>query len=101
MEIKANEIILEEVHKIVPNPKNMNIHSDEQIDRLCKLIDHHGFRNPCVISKRSGFLVVGHGRLLAAQKLKMEKVPVIYQEFKDEAEEYSYLVSDNAIASAI
>lgn len=98
MKIQAEEIILEDVEKIVPNPKNMNEHSEDQIERLCKLIEFQGFRNPCVVSKRSGFLVVGHGRLMAAKKLGMEKVPVIYQDFKDEAQEYAYLVSDNAIA---
>ncbi len=98
MKIQASEIVLESVERIVPNPKNMNEHSDDQIERLCKLIEYQGFRNPCVISKRTGFLVVGHGRLMAAKKLNMTEIPVIYQDFESEAQEYSYLVSDNAIA---
>jgi DNA modification methylase len=87
-----------DIHKITPNPKNANQHTEEQIERLTKLIDYQGFRNPLIVSNRTGFLVVGHGRLEAAKKLNMDKLPVIYQDFKDEAQEYAYLVSDNEIA---
>lgn len=96
--IKSNEIKLVDVQSIVPNPKNANRHSIEQIKRLEKLIEYQGFRNPLVISNRSGFLIVGHGRLEAATNLGMEKLPVIYQDFDSEAQEYAYLISDNEIA---
>ena len=98
MQIKSKEIQLLEVDKIIPNPKNANRHSIEQIKRLEKLIDFQGFRNPLIISNRTGFLVVGHGRLEAAKNLGMEKIPVIYQDFESEAQEYAYLISDNEIA---
>jgi len=96
--VKSREIKLVEIDKIVPNPKNANKHSDAQITRLCKLIEFQGFRNPLIVSNRTGFLVVGHGRLMAAKKLGMELLPVIYQDFESEAQEYSYLISDNEIA---
>jgi DNA modification methylase len=98
-DIKSKDIQLVEIHKLVSNPKNNNQHPKEQIDRLVKLIDYQGFRNPVVVSNRTGFLVAGHGRIEAAKKLGWEKVPVMYQDFKDDAEEYSYMTSDNAIAS--
>lgn len=85
--------------KLVFNPKNNNKHSEEQIDRLAKLIDFNGFRNPVIVSNRSGFVIAGHGRLMAAKKIGMSLVPVMYQEFDSEAQEYAYLTSDNAIAS--
>jgi DNA modification methylase len=98
-EIKSKDIQLVEIHKLVNNPKNNNQHPKEQIDRLVKLIDYQGFRNPVVVSNRTGFLVAGHGRIEAAKKLGWDKVPVMYQDFKDDAEEYAYMTSDNAIAS--
>lgn len=98
MKIQSEKIEMVDIHKIVPNPRNANIHPPEQIDRLCKLIEFQGFRNPLIVSNRSKFLVVGHGRLEAAKKLGMEKVPVIYQDFESEAQEYAYVVSDNEIA---
>lgn len=99
MEIKSKEIVLVDIDSLVPCPKNNNKHSKEQIDRLAKLIKHHGFRNPLIVSNRSGFVLAGHGRIEAAKKIGMKEIPVIYQDFKDEAEEYTYLTSDNAIAS--
>lgn len=97
-EIKSESITLVGIDSIIPNPKNANRHSIEQIKRLEKLITYQGFRNPLIVSNRTGFLIVGHGRLEAAINLGLEKLPVIYQDFKDEAQEYSYLVSDNEIA---
>ena len=98
MKIQSKDIKMVDVEAIVPNPKNANRHSIEQIERLTKLIKYQGFRNPLIVSNRTGFLVVGHGRLEAAKNLDMKEVPVIYQDFENEAQEYSYLISDNEIA---
>lgn len=98
MEIKCQYKEMVELHKLTPHPKNANKHPERQIELLAKIIDHTGFRHPIVVSKRSGFVVAGHGRLEAAYKLGVEKVPVDYQDFKDEAEEFSFLTADNKIA---
>lgn len=99
MEIKSKEIQLVDTSTLVLNPKNNNKHPAEQIERLAKLIKFQGFRNPVVVSNRTGFVVAGHGRIEAAKKIGMNLVPVMYQDFENEAQEYSYLTSDNAIAS--
>src|SRR5574343_420122 len=99
IENKAEKIDFVSPEVIVPWDKNANHHSSDQIKRLCKLIEHNGFRDPLIISKRSGFLICGHGRLMAAKKLKLDLVPVIYQDFRDEAEEYQFMVAHNAIAA--
>lgn len=87
-----------EIHKIVKNPKNPNQHPERQIELLSKIIDYQGQRAPVIISKRSGFVVAGHGRLEAMQKLGWEKCAVDYQEFENEAQEYAHMVADNKIA---
>lgn len=97
MEIKAKDITLVDISLLVENPKNNNTHPDDQIERLAKLIKHTGFRNPLVVSNRSGFVLCGHGRIAAAKKAGLKELPVIYQDFRDEAEEYAYMTSDNAI----
>lgn len=99
MLIQAKDIKLELVSKLKPNPKNRNKHPEEQIERLCEIIRYQGFRQPVVVSNRTGLVVAGHGRLLAAKKLKIKEVPVVYQDFEDEEQEYAFGVSDNAIAS--
>ena len=97
-DIKSREIKLVDIDSIIPNPKNANRHPKEQIERLRKLIKYQGFRNPLIISNRTGFLAVGHGRLEAAKLEGFAQVPVIYQDFESEAQEYAYLISDNEIA---
>lgn len=98
VDVRASDIQMVDVSSLVPNPKNPNKHPEKQIERLMKLIQYQGFRNPIIVSERTGFMVVGHGRLEAAKRLGMTQVPVIRQHFDDEAMEYAYLVSDNTIA---
>lgn len=83
---------------LVPHPKNPNKHDQAQIDTLARLISFYGFRHPIIVSKQTGFIVAGHGRLEAAKKLGLKEVPVDYQDFTDDAQEYGFLVADNAIA---
>jgi len=87
-----------DVVNLVPHPKNPNKHSDKQIALLAKVIKSQGWRSPITVSKLSGFIVAGHGRLEAAKVLNVEKVPVDYQDFKTEAEESAHLLADNRIA---
>jgi ParB-like chromosome segregation protein Spo0J len=98
-DIKAKNIEFVSPHELVPHPKNMNKHSDDQINRLIKLIEYQGFRVPIVVQKGTNLIVAGHGRLLAAIKMGLEKVPVTYQEFESDAQLYAFMVSDNSIAS--
>lgn len=87
------------VSSLKENPRNRNVHSPEQIERLAKVIEYQGFRHPIIVSNRSGLIAAGHGRLSAAKKLGLETVPVDYQDFDSEESEYAFLVSDNAIAA--
>ena len=84
--------------ELKPHPKNRNDHPDDQIARLARVIEYQGFRHPIIVSNLSGFIVAGHGRLAAAKKLKLKEVPVDYQDFESEEQEYAFLVSDNAVA---
>lgn len=89
---------LVDVHKIQPNPKNPNKHPARQIELLAKIIDYQGQRAPIVVSRRSGFITKGHGRLDAIKKLGWDKAAVDYQDYADEAQEYADMVADNKIA---
>lgn len=86
------------VTELRPHPKNPNQHPPEQVTLLAKIIAHQGWRAPVVVSKRSGFIVAGHGRLLAALELGLERVPVNDQEFASDADELAHLAADNRIA---
>lgn len=86
------------VEKLIPNPKNPNQHPDSQIQLLGRIIRQTGWRQPITVSKRSGFIVKGHGRLAAALLEGVKEAPVDYQNYTSEAEEYADLVADNRIA---
>lgn len=75
-----------------------NKHTKEQIERLAKLMRENGVRHPIHISKLTGEVCFGHGRWEAAKFNKWKEYPVVYQDFKDETEEYACVQSDNAIA---
>lgn len=55
-----------ETEKVIGNPRNPNTHSKEQVQLLAKIIKATGWRNNITISRQSGFVVKGHGRLAAA-----------------------------------
>lgn len=98
MKINCAHDSLVDLTDLVPNPKNPNKHSDDQIKRLAEIIDYQGQRSPIVVSNRSGFITKGHGRLESIKLLGWEKVAVDYQDYDDEAQEYADIVADNAIA---
>ena len=51
-----------------------------------------------MVSKRSGFVIAGHARLKAAIALGLDQVPIDYQDFESEADEWAHLVADNKLA---
>ena len=89
---------LVDITELIPNPRNPNKHGDKQVALLAKIIRHQGWRAPITVSKRSGFIVTGHGRLEAAKLLQVQTVPVDFQDFATEADEWAHLVADNRIA---
>jgi hypothetical protein len=93
---KYDELV--SVGKLKPFEKNRNKHSPEQIERLAKLLGYQGIRAPIVVSKLSGCIVKGHGTLAAIKENGWKQAPVVFQEFADSDQEYSYVQSDNAIA---
>ncbi len=98
MSLTPEKIEWVDIKTIKPHPKNPNRHSGDQVERLAALIIYQGMRVPVIVSNRSGFLVAGHGRLLACIKAGLTTIPVIYQDFTDDEQEFAFLVSDNAVS---
>ncbi|MEN6369495.1 MAG: ParB/Srx family N-terminal domain-containing protein [Thermotogota bacterium] len=87
-----------DVVDVIPNPRNPNHHPARQLELLAKIIKSQGWRSPITISKRSGFVVRGHGRYEAAKIMQVTEVPVDYQHYSSDAEEWADLIADNRIA---
>ena len=86
--------------KTLKNHKdNRNKHPPEQIERLAKILEYQGWRYPIKISKQTKSITSGHGRKLAALDRGWKLVPVVYQDYESEEQEYADVQADNAIAS--
>lgn len=62
-----------------PYERNNKKHPQEQVDLVAESIKQYGFVQPIVCDK-DNVVVIGHCRLLAAKKLKLKEVPVVYVE---------------------
>ena len=94
--VKIAKPILFDIKKLKVNPKNVKQHSEDQIDDLIQLMKWSKFKDPIVIDK-SNVIWAGHGRLLAAKKLGLKQVPVIYLEGLTKDQKNLFLLMDNKI----
>jgi DNA modification methylase len=93
----ATKIEWMSVETLIPYAKNARTHSDEQIAQIAGSIKEFGFNNPVLVDKDNS-IIAGHGRLMAARKLGMDKVPVVQLGHMTEAQRKAYVLADNRIA---
>ncbi len=98
MKINCAHTALVDVGEIIPNPDNPNVHPDNQVRMLAKILQYQGQRNAIVVSNRSGMVTKGHCRLMAIKFLKWEKAAVDFQDYESEEQEYADIEADNRIA---
>jgi len=82
---------------LIPYARNARTHSDEQIAQIAASIEEFGFTNPVLLDGESG-IIAGHGRVLAARKLGMTKVPCIELAHLTDAQKRAYILADNKLA---
>ena len=85
------------VASLVPYARNSRTHSDAQVDKIAASIREFGFLNPIITDGQDG-IVAGHGRVLAAQKLGMDTLPVIEAAHLTDAQRKAYVIADNRLA---
>jgi DNA modification methylase len=85
-----------EVTKLIPYANNSRTHDDAQVAQLAASIKEFGFRNPILVDGVG--IIAGHGRLLAARKLGLEKVPTIDCSDMTETQKKAYIIADNKLA---
>lgn len=82
--------------EIYPYAQNNRTHPESQVQRIVKSINEFGFNQPLVID-RDNVVLVGHGRLLAAQKLGLEEIPCIKLKNLTEEQKRTYRILDNKL----
>jgi len=85
------------VSALVPYVRNSRTHSPQQVDKIAASIREFGFLNPIITDGQNG-IVAGHGRVLAAQKLGLDTLPVIDAAHLTEAQKRAYVIADNRLA---
>lgn len=80
-----------------PYERNAKIHGEAQIEKLMDSINEFGFLSPCLIERDTFNIIAGHGRVEAAKRLGMEKVPCVFVEDITEAQRRAYILADNRL----
>ena len=81
----------------MPYARNSRTHDDAQVAQIAASIREFGFTNPVLIDAQGG-IIAGHGRVLAARKLKLEQVPCIMLDHLTDTQRRAYVIADNRLA---
>lgn len=84
------------VEELTPYENNAKIHGAEQVEKIANSISEFGFLTPCLIDRDKN-IIAGHGRVMAAKKLGLEKVPCVYIEGLTDEQRRAYILADNRL----
>ena len=85
------------VEDLIPYVNNSRKHSDEQVAQISASIKEFGWTNPILIDGTNS-IIAGHGRLMAARKLKMDEVPTIELDHLTDTQRKALVIADNKLA---
>jgi len=85
------------VEDLIPYVNNSRKHSDEQVAQISASIKEFGWTNPILIDGTNS-IIAGHGRLMAARKLKMDEVPTIEISHLTDTQRKALVIADNKLA---
>lgn len=92
--MKIQEI---EIEKLIPYARNSRTHSDDQVAQIAASIKEFGWTNPILVDGEAG-IIAGHGRLAAARKLGLKKIPVIELSHLTPTQKKALIIADNKLA---
>lgn len=93
----AETIAMVGLDGLIPYARNARTHSDEQVAQIAASIREWGWTNPVLVDE-AGSIIAGHGRVLAARKLGIAKVPTMTAHGWSEAQKRAYILADNKLA---
>ncbi len=86
------------VDQLTPYEHNARKHQDKDLAAIVSSIREFGFDDPIGVWGGHNVIVEGHGRLMAAKKLGMEKVPVIHLDHLTDEQRRAYALAHNRTA---
>ena len=85
------------IDRLIPYARNARTHSNQQVDQIAASIREWGWTNPVLLAE-DGTIIAGHGRVLAARKLRIQQIPVMVAAGWSEAQKRAYALADNKLA---
>ena len=86
------------VEDITPYENNARKHTDVDVQTIINSIREFGFSDPVGIWGENNIIVEGHGRLIAAKRLGIEKVPCIRLDHLTDEQRRAYALAHNKTA---
>lgn len=93
------QIELRSPDSLTPYTGNPKSHPSKQIDAIASSISEYGFSVPLVVNTE-GVVLSGHGRLEAARRLGLDKVPCIVKDDLTPAQQKGFRLADNRVAQS-
>lgn len=94
------EVVKVPTEELVEYASNAKLHPAEQVDQIVASIEEFGFNNPILAWHNDDGqpeIVAGHGRLMAARKLGLEELPVVFLDHMNEEQRRAYILVDNKL----
>jgi ParB-like chromosome segregation protein Spo0J len=91
------EYTITPIDDLIDYAMNSRTHSPEQVGQVAASIREFGFTNPVLIDE-DGMIIAGHGRVMAAKKLKLTEVPCIILSGLTPTQKKAYVIADNKLA---
>src|SRR3981189_1609196 len=82
--------------RLIPFARNARRNSGAHVSQIASSIREWGWTNPVLVAE-DGTIIAGHGRVLAARKLRISDVPVMIAVGWTEAQKRAYTIADNKL----
>ena len=89
------KIVYLKPEELTPYDRNVRVHSPTDIEQIKTSILRVGFDDPIGIWSDANIVVEGHGRLIAAKELHLERVPCIRLDHMTDAQRRDYAIRHN------
>lgn len=91
------EIIELSVDELTPYQFNAKKHPKKQIEQIKKSIEEFGFNDPVAVWGDKNIIVEGHGRVMAAKEMGIDRIPVIRLDNMTDDERKAYTLVHNKL----
>lgn len=86
-----------DINALTPYENNARTHSPDQLEMIGNSIKEFGFINPVIIDENN-MILVGHGRVMAADQIGIKQVPFRRVTNLTEDQKKAYIIADNKLS---